>query len=104
MSLNSSEQKIVKEIINKIRVKFCRNPNEIIINPNSIFYICNFIFKELNYSYEYESKYIELSQLILKNLMEYFPENISNKEKVNYFIDNLIYDFNQVLTNPSSSC
>jgi hypothetical protein len=66
MSLNISEQNIVTDLINKIRVKFCRNPNEIHINPSRILYITSFIFKELNnceyeyecyYSYEYEYYY-----------------------------------------------
>ncbi len=96
MSLNISEQNIVIDLINKIRIKFYTNPNKIDINPGKILYITDFIFKELN-KYELESEYIKISQCILKNLMEYYPDNILDKEQIDYFIDILLYDFYKVL-------
>lgn len=98
-NLLSSEKTIVDQLVHKIAVNFCRNPNEVPINPRSVIYISKFIFKELQNSCKYESEYIGLSQLILTKLMEYYPEEIMFKERVEYFIDELIYDFYNVLNN-----
>lgn len=91
------EKNICDQIINKIRVKFCSNPNEIHINPNRILYISSFIFKELKNITGYESEYIKLCRIILQKLMEYFLEYISVKENINYIIEFLLEDFYNVI-------
>lgn len=98
-TLFSSEKKVVDELFNKIRVKFCCNPNEININPNKILYISSFIFKELKTCYQYKCHYTELCRLILERLIEYYPENIFHKENVYYFIKFQLEDFYRVLNN-----
>lgn len=97
--LSSSEKSLVNGLVNKVRLVFCRNPNEIIIVPNRIFYISSFIFKKLKKCYLYESEYVELCKLTINKVMELFPENIHDREKVDYIIDYLLNDFYITLKN-----
>lgn len=95
----STKKSIINELVNKVRVKFSCNPNGILINPNTVFHISSFSFKQLKTCYQYESEYVELCKLILNKVMEYFPEYIQDSEKLDYFINYSIYDFYNVLEN-----
>lgn len=81
------------ELVYKISIHFCRNPNEIIITPGRLFTITNFIIKNIPEKYKSNDARIKLCRNTLNQLIKYFPENVYEFEQVNYFIDFLLEDY-----------
>lgn len=59
-------------------------------------YIAQFALSEVK-KYPFESEHLKLVRIVLQRLMKYYPENIQSLDKIDYFITDLLDDFDNVI-------
>lgn len=85
---------LYSELVNKLRIEFCCNPNEVIITPGRLFNMTNFIVKNIPEKYKVSDSFIlDICKNTLNELIKCYPENISDIDNVNCFINVLLPDY-----------
>lgn len=110
--LSVAEQSLVDYVVYKISIRFCRNPNEVVLTPQSMLKIANLSFNILKNvyalsidirggkDYRYQSSKYELCKQILNKTMSSFPEHVHEKDQIDYFVNNLLYSYCELLEYP----
>jgi uncharacterized protein YPO0396 len=99
-TIEEHKENITQEITQKLACICCSNPNEISINPKTIFKIAKeavILAKTKTPVCWPESDRYDIVKNSLYRLMTGWPEDISGPNQVVYFIDNQLFEFIQCL-------